>query len=154
MTKLYVDANPSYLAYVIEGSGLGGSDYTKLPPGYTSTEAEYLAVIYGLNEYFVKWNNELDSRQYDLDVEKSRAEGEEVFAEVGTPSDRTARPLPPPVKVFSDNEVVVKQLTRQYHIKEERLRKLANQVWQMTEKLEVKFEWISRKKNIAGKMLP
>jgi ribonuclease HI len=154
MTKLYVDANPSYLAYVLEGSGLGGSDYTKLPPGYTSVEAEYLAVIYGLNEYFDKWNKELDARQYDLDVEKTKAEGEEVFARVSTPSDRTARPLPPAVKVLSDNEVVVKQLNRQYHIKEERLRRLARQVWQMTDKVEVTFEWISRKNNLAGKMLP
>jgi len=55
--------------------------------------------------------------------------------------------------VCSDNEVVVKQLTRQYHINNDRLRKLAQQVWQMIQNVDVKFEWVSRKDNPAGMML-
>ena len=154
MPKLYVDANPSYAAYVLDG---GGSGYTALPPGHTSMEAEYLAIMYGLNEYFLKWNKELDARQYDMTKESrdvaSEAEESEFF-KVATPSAETPRPLPPPVLVCSDNEVVVKQLSRQYHIGNARLRKLAQQVWQMCQNVEVKFQWVSRKENLAGKMLP
>jgi len=152
--KLYVDANPKYLAYVLEGSGMAGSGYTAIPFGHTNMEAEYMAVIYGLNEYFLKWNKGLDARQSDYDVEASVANKEPTFAEVASPSDKTKRPLPPPVLVISDNEVVVKQLSRQYHIGNSKLRKLAQRVWQMTQNLEVEFRWISRKENLAGKMLP
>jgi len=143
--KLYVDANPRMVAYVLDG---GGSGYQELPPGHTSMTAEYTAVIYGLSEYFLKWNKELDARFSDLDPEtKDFVDG------VGTPADRTVRPLPPPVMVCSDNEVVVKQLTHQNHINNDRLRKLAQQVWQMIQNVDVKFEWVSRKDNPAGMML-
>ena len=142
---LYVDANPRMVAYVLDG---GGSGYQELPPGHTSMTAEYMAVIYGLNEYFLKWNKELDARYSDLDPETK-----DLYDGVGTPADRTARPLPLPVKVCSDNEVVVKQLTRQYHINNDTLRKLAQLIWKMTQNVDVKFEWIPREKNPAGMML-
>ena len=150
MPKLFVDANPSYVAYVLDGYGSG---YTRLPPGHTSMEAEYLAIMYGLNEYFLKWNKELDARYDNLDAERLEATGQEEFCNVATPADRTPRPLPPPVLVCSDNEVVVKQLARQYHIGNDRLRKLAQQVWQMSRNVEVMFVWIPRDENLAGKML-
>ena len=139
MPKLYCDANPRSIAYYLDG---GDSNYQELPIGYSSMEAEYLAIIYGLNEYFLKWNKELDARYSD-----------ENFNAVGTPSDRTKRHLPPAVLVLNDNEVVVKQLSREYHIGNDKLRKLAQQVWNMTKNVEVKFQWISRKENLAGKML-
>ena len=145
MPKLYVDANPSTVAYILDG---GGSGYQDLPIGYTSMEAEYMAVIYGLNEYFLKWNKELDSRYSNINPQTQNLEDK-----IGTPSDRTVRPLPPPILVCSDNEVVVKQLSRQYHISNPRLRKLAQSVWQMTQNIEIKFEWVPRKENPAGNML-
>jgi len=152
MPRLYCDANPRMIAYVLDG---GGSGYQMLPvvAGYTSMEAEYLAIIFGLNEYFLKWNRELDARHGDLDVEKLRATGDEDFANVASPTDRTKRPLPPPVLVCCDNEVVVKQLSRQYHIGNDKLRKLAQRVWQMTQNVEVKYQWTPRAENLAGKML-
>jgi len=150
MPKLYVDANPRCIAYVLEN---GGSGYQMLPEGHTSMEAEYLAVVYGLNEYFLKWNRELDARQGDLDVEKMKRTGEVDFADVASPADKTKRPLPPPVLICSDNEVVVRQLSREYHISNDRLRKLAQQVWNQTMNIDVKFAWIPRGENIAGKML-
>lgn len=150
MPKLYCDANPSTIAYVLE---FGGSGYQNLPSGYTSMEAEYLAIIYGLNEYFLKWNRELDARQDDIDIEKSKLEDNMEFNSVASPADQTPRQLPPPVLVCCDNEVVVKQLVREYHIGNERLRKLAQRVWQMVQNVEVKFEWIPRAENLAGKML-
>jgi len=154
MPKLYCDANPRCVAYVLDG---GGSGYQMLPSGrYTSMEAEYLAIQYGLSEYFLKWNKELDARHYDMtresvaDAEKS---GESEFFKTASPANETPRPLPPPVLVCSDNEVVVKQLSRQYHIGNDRLRKLAQQIWQMTQNVNVKYEWVSRNENPAGMML-
>ena len=152
--KLYCDANPRTVAYCLDG---GGSGYQNLPEGYTSMEAEYLAIIYGLNEYYLKWNRDLDARQDDMTRESVAAaeldHKDDAFFNVASPADKTARPLPPAVLVLSDNEVVVKQLSRQYHIGNAKLRKLAQRVWQMTQNVDVKYEWISRKENLAGFML-
>ena len=150
MPKLYVDANPHMVAYVLEN---GGSGYQKLLGIHSAMEAEYLAVMYGLNEYYLKWNKELDPRYGDLDTERMRKTGEVRFENVASPADQTARPLPPPVLVCSDNEVVVKQLTREYHIGNDKLRKLAQQIWQQIQNVDVKFAWVPRAENIAGKML-
>lgn len=150
MPKLYCDANPRMIAYVLDG---GGSGYQDLPAGHTSMQAEYLAIIYGLNEYFLKWNRELDARQDDYDAELSKRTGEMEFGSVASPTAQTKRPLPPPVLVCSDNEVVIRQLSRDYHIGNDALRKLAQRVWQMTQNVEVKYEWIPRAENLAGKML-
>jgi len=150
MPKLYVDANPRMVAYVLEDGGRG---YQALPSGYTAMEAEYLAISYGLNEYFLKWNKELDPRYGDLDIDRMRTTGEVRFDNVASPADHTARPLPPPVLVCSDNEVVVKQLYREYHIGNDRLRKLAQQVWQQIQNVDVRFAWVPRHENPAGKML-
>lgn len=145
MPRLYVSASHRTIAYTLDG---GGSGYQELPDELATTESEYLAVIYGLNQYFLGWSKELDARQYDMTLE---SKGE--FYKVASPAEETPRPLPPPVLVCSDNEVVVKQLSRQYHIGNSRLRKLAQQVWQMTENVDVKYAWVSRKENLAGKML-
>ena len=143
MPRLYVDASPETVAYVLDG---GGSGFQNLPYGYTIMEAEYLAVIYGLNEYFIKWNKEVDARQFN------GLKDDEITA-VAEIARSTKRPLPGPVLVCSDNEVVVRQLSRQYHIGNDRLRKLAQQVWQMCQNIDVKFEWVPRAQNIAGRML-
>jgi len=150
MPRLYVDGSPKRLAYVLDG---GGSGYQELRQEVTSMEAEYLSIIYGLNEYFLKWNKELDERASDIDREHSMRVNETIFADIASPSGQTKRPLPPPVLVLNDNETVVMQLNRLYHIGNPKLRKLAQQVWSMTENIQVKFEWISRRKNPAGKML-
>lgn len=158
MPRLYTDANPSMIAYVLDG---GGSGYQYLQPGFTSTEAEYLGIIYGLNEYFLKWNKELDARQSNMNAEsrvianvkESKGEVSNPFFDVASPADKSKRPLPPPVLVCCDNEVVVKQLQRVNHIGHNRIRKLAQRVWQMTENVDVKFEWVRREENLAGKML-
>ncbi len=148
--RLYTDANPRMIAYVLDG---GGSGYQSLPGEFTAMQAEYLAIIYGLNEYYLKWSKELDARQDDVDHELSKHTGEMEFGKVASPSAETKRPLPAPVLVCCDNEVVVRQLSREYHIGDSRLRKLAQRVWQMIENVEVKFQWVSRKENLAGKML-
>ena len=150
MPKLFVDANPNMLAYVLED---GGSGYQELSERHSAMEAEYLAVMYGLNEYYLRWSKELDPRHGDLDTAKFKATGKVEFANVASPADQTRRPLPPPVMVCSDNEVVVKQLTREYHIGSDKLRKLAQQIWQQIQNVDVKFAWVPRAENLAGKML-
>ena len=126
----------------------GGSGYQNLPDGYSSMEAEYLAVSYGLNEFILKWNRELDARQANM-VDAEEAE----FQDVASPAEKTRRDLPPPLLVCCDNEVVVKQLSREYHIGNARLRKLAQRIWNQVELLDVKFQWVPRGENVAGKML-
>ena len=150
MPRLYTDANPRTIAYVLDG---GGSGYQDLPAEHTSMEAEYLAIMYGLNEYFLKWNRELDARQDGYDPDLSRFTHEMEFGKVASPSDETPRNLPPPVLVCCDNQVVVNQLSRQFHIGNDKLRKLAQRIWQMTANVEVKYYWVPRSENLAGKML-
>jgi len=148
---IYTDANPTRLAYVQDP---GRSDSTEAPAGSTSMQAEYMAIIYALNEYFIRWGRELDERDQDRDVEKSLYTGEEEFATVsGSASRHTPRALPPPIEIRCDNQVVVNQLARQYHIGDDKLRKLATQIWNMTQNISVRFIWVSRKENLAGKML-
>ena len=54
-------------------------------------------------------------------------------------------------EILSDSQLVVNQLNHKYHIKESRLRELAMRVWQISGN--VKFTWIPREKNLAGKLL-
>ena len=55
-------------------------------------------------------------------------------------------------EIISDSQLVVNQLTHKYSIKEERLRKLASEVWQLAQG-KVRFTWCPREDNLAGKVL-
>jgi ribonuclease HI len=55
-------------------------------------------------------------------------------------------------EVLSDSQLVVRQLNHDYHIKEDRLRALAEKVWAVADG-KVVFTWIPRKENKAGKVL-
>lgn len=57
------------------------------------------------------------------------------------------------IQIFSDSELVVNQLEQEYAIKEERLRKLAEEVWKLAEGRNITFIWVPREKNKAGKVL-
>ena len=57
------------------------------------------------------------------------------------------------IQVYSDSELVVNQLNKKYAIKEDRLRNLAQQVWELCEGRSVSFKWIPREQNKAGKVL-
>lgn len=53
--------------------------------------------------------------------------------------------------VFSDSQLVIRQLNKKYVIKKEHLQKLANQVWHLAKQLDsVEFKWIRRTENLAG----
>ncbi len=57
------------------------------------------------------------------------------------------------INIYSDSQLVVNQLNQEYMIKEERLRKLAEEVWKLAEGRNVTFVWIPRERNKAGKVL-
>ena len=59
---------------------------------------------------------------------------------------------PDVTEIISDSQLVINQLNRKYHIKEEHLRKLALEVWELSQG-KVKFTWVKRDDNLAGKML-
>lgn len=58
------------------------------------------------------------------------------------------------IVVLSDSQLVVNQINHKFGINNERLRRLASQVWVLEKKFE-KFEllWLRRSENKAGKML-
>ena len=55
-------------------------------------------------------------------------------------------------EILSDSQLVVRQLNGDYAIREERLRELANQVWKLAQG-KVKFTWVPRHENKAGRLL-
>lgn len=57
------------------------------------------------------------------------------------------------VEIFSDSELIVKQLNHENAIKEERMRRLAEEVWKLCEGRKVSFTWVPREANKAGKVL-
>lgn len=59
------------------------------------------------------------------------------------------------VKILSDSKLVVNQLKREWHIKEDKLRKLFDSVHELIKRkgLNVEFEWVPREENPAGKYL-
>lgn len=57
------------------------------------------------------------------------------------------------IHIHSDSLLVVNQLNHEFAIKEDRLRKLAEEVWRLAENRNVTFSWVPREKNKAGKYL-
>ncbi len=57
--------------------------------------------------------------------------------------------------IYSDSKNIVKQLNHEHAINDSKLRELAIEIWNIIaeSKANVRFEWISRRDNIAGKML-
>lgn len=65
---------------------------------------------------------------------------------------KALREFPDVTEIFSDSQLVVNQLNLKWSIKEDRLRQLAKVVWQLS-KGKVRFTWIPRKQNLAGRLL-
>jgi len=63
------------------------------------------------------------------------------------------------VEFYSDRQVVVNQLNHKAGINEKTILKIADKVWNLAfqarkeKEIEVRFLWVSRKENPAGKML-
>ena len=57
------------------------------------------------------------------------------------------------IDIFSDSHLAVNQLNKKWHIKNDRLRNLALQVWELCKNRTVTFNWLPRENNLAGKVL-
>lgn len=59
------------------------------------------------------------------------------------------------IEILSDSKLVVNQLNRKWHIKEDRLRKLFDKVQEVIRRKNIKLtiKWIKRENNLAGKYL-
>jgi ribonuclease HI len=62
------------------------------------------------------------------------------------------------IEIWSDSMLVVRQLTRECNVKDEKMRSMAQRIWFLINRLkaldvDVSFQWVRRKYNKAGKML-
>lgn len=59
------------------------------------------------------------------------------------------------IEVISDSQLVINQLSHNWHIKDDALRDLAKAIWKITQanQLNVTYKWVRRKENPAGKLL-
>lgn len=59
------------------------------------------------------------------------------------------------IEIISDSKLVVSQLKREWHIKEDRLREIFDKVQALIREcgLNVTFSWVAREQNKAGKYL-
>jgi ribonuclease HI len=59
------------------------------------------------------------------------------------------------IEIISDSQLVSYQLSDKFHIKEDHLRALNLEIWEMIEEnnIKVDFRWLPRKENKAGKLL-
>jgi len=57
------------------------------------------------------------------------------------------------IEIASDSQLVVNQVSHKWAIKEDRLRVLAQLVWDLVGNRKVVFTWVPREQNLAGKML-
>lgn len=57
--------------------------------------------------------------------------------------------------IYSDSLNTLKQLNHEYSINNDRLRELALEIWSLISKYnaKVRFEWVDRRHNLAGKIL-
>lgn len=59
------------------------------------------------------------------------------------------------IEILSDSNLIVNQLNREWHIKDDRMRKLFDKIQRLIRerRLKVEFCWVARKDNPAGKYL-
>jgi len=59
------------------------------------------------------------------------------------------------IEIISDSKLVVNQLKRQWHIKDDRMREFFDKIHKLIQekRLKVEFNWVPRKDNPAGKYL-
>jgi len=135
MPNIKVGFRGKVIFYDIDGGGYG-EEY--IHPLMTDAQLTYSAIVLGLNEFFIKWQKELDARAFDV--------GEEGIGtqKVADPAVFTERPMPPPINVILSDTSVYEELAglRKCHPLN---KKLHNTVKQMTHNIEVKFRRSSRK---------
>lgn len=55
--------------------------------------------------------------------------------------------------IYSDSQLVVNQINHVYALNNEKLRLFATRIWEEKIRYNIRFEWIPRKENKAGKLL-
>jgi hypothetical protein len=147
MPILYTAAKDGRIAYRLDG---GGEDIARLHDCIAEMEAEYMAVIFGLSEYYNKWNRELDARQFDTQLIDGKAE---TF-KVASPAAETKRQLPPAVEVRLSSELLVKMVNSNAVIwNNANCMRLAKQVSSMVKNVRVRFIYCSNADNLARRLL-
>jgi len=56
-------------------------------------------------------------------------------------------------EIFSDSQLIVRQLNREYAIRNKILLRFAQEIWKFVEGKNVRFTWIPREVNEAGRVL-
>jgi hypothetical protein len=103
MPNIKVGFKGKTIFYDIDGGGCGEQYIYHL---MTDGQLTYAAIIFGLNEFFIKWQKELDARAYDVGEDKS------VAQKVADPAVFTKRELPPPTYVIIEDNVVYEELAK------------------------------------------
>ncbi len=57
------------------------------------------------------------------------------------------------IDIYSDSQLIVNQINKKWKIKEKGLKKLADEIWKLSENREVKLYWVPRQRNKAGIIL-
>ncbi len=124
MAIIYCSSNHSHIAYLIDGGGYS-KQYVFCSHG--QLERSLLAISFGITEFLMKWQKELDARCY---------EGDEKVRE---PSRFTQREMPNPIEIRSDDELAVRLLSKQIKVNDKESMKLVKNIWQQCEHLQVRF---------------
>ena len=100
--------------------------------------------------YYVKENNRFKYHESKQELTNNQAEYLAIREALKDLLDEDKE-----IIVYSDSKVVVNQLNHEYAINDDILRALAFEIWSMIndKDADVRFRWISRKDNLAGKML-
>jgi len=99
----------------------------------------------------ISWYNETTGENFSAESAATTNNEAEYMAML----DALKKTKSKDVEVVSDSKLVVNQLKREWHIKEPRLRELFDRVQKLMrdKKLNVKFSWVRRSQNPAGKYL-
>ena len=121
-----------------------------------------LQIIIGLNNNFMDIHTDGSGKTGNYAYVVERSNKVRVFRKIGATNNEAEylgviaalkENSGTDIHIHSDSQLIVNQLNHEYAIKEERLRKLAEEVWKLAEGRNVTFSWLPREKNKAGKVL-
>lgn len=123
--NLYVDASPTKWAFVLEAEPEGD----ELPK----------VVLMGVNDFEREYTS--NEGEYEAVVRALR--------QLANSEDK-----PKVLNVFSDSKLVVNQVNSEWHVKKASLVRKVEAVWDVANQFKtIRFRWVPRRKNRAGKLL-
>jgi len=60
---------------------------------------------------------------------------------------------PEATEILSDSQLAISQLNGKYAIRDQKMKRSVMVIWELIKDREVKFTWIPRKENLAGRIL-